>query len=73
MIGCWMLAVIGSVLSEERSKQVDGIYPLYSDSLYPRHDQPITSLATIGPLLSRPTGRSKDPQQYRYRCIVSLS
>ena len=50
-----------SVLSEERSKQVDGIYLLYSDSLYPCYDQPITSLATIGPLLSQPTGRSKRP------------
>ena len=59
MIGCWMLAVIGSVSSEERSKQVDGIYLLYSNSLYPHCDQPITSLATIDPLLSQPTGRSE--------------
>ena len=48
MIGCCMLAMIGSVSSEERSKQVDGIYPLYSDSLYPCHNQPITSFTTIG-------------------------
>ena len=72
-IGCWMLAVIGSVLSEERSKRVDRIYPLYSDSLYPQCDQLITSLTTINPLLSQPTGRSKDPHQYWYHCIVSLS
>ena len=59
--------------SEERSRQVDGIYPLYSDSLYPRHNQPITLLTTIGTLLSQPTGRPKDPPQYQYHCIVSLS
>ena len=52
MIGCWKIVAIGSVLSEERSRQVDGIYPLYSDSFYPHQDQPITLLATIGPLLS---------------------
>ena len=73
MMGCWILAVIGSVLSEERSKWVDGIYPLYSDSLYPHYNQPITSLATIDPLLSRPTGRSKDPHWYWRHCIVPLS
>ena len=73
MMGCCMLAVIGSVSSEERSKRVDGIYPLYSDSLYPFHNQPITSLTTIGPLLSQPTSRSKDPHWYQYHCIVSLS
>ena len=72
-IGCWRLVAIVSVLREERSKQVDGIYLLYLDSLYLRHDQPITSLATIGPLLSWPTGRSEDPHQYQYPCIVSLS
>ena len=64
IIGCWRLAVIGSVLSEERSKQVDGIYPLYLDFLYPHYDQPITSLATIETLLSQPTGRSEDPHRY---------
>ena len=73
MIGCWILAVIGGVLSEERSKRVDGIYPLYLDSLYPHCDQPTTSLATINPLLSQPTGRSKDPPQYQCCCVVSLS
>ena len=73
MIGCWMLAVIGSVSSEERSKQVDGIYPLYSGSLYPCCNQLITSLTTINPLLSWPTGRSEDPHQYQYHWIVSLS
>ena len=73
MIGCWMLAVIGSVPSEERSEWVDGIHPLYSDSLYPHHDQPITLLATISPLLSWPTGRSENPHQYQYCYIVSLS
>ena len=52
MIGCWMLAVIGSAPSEERPKRVDGIYPLYLDSLYPCRDQLITSLATTSPLLS---------------------
>ena len=62
-----------SVSSEERSKWVDGIYLLYLDSLYPHHNQPITSLITISPLLSQPTGRSKDPHRYQYRCIVSLS
>ena len=72
MMGCWMLAVIGSVSSKERSRRVDGIYPLYLDSLYPCHNQPITLLATISPLLSRPTGRSKDPHWYQYCCIVSL-
>ena len=66
MIGCWMLAVIGSVSSEERSKQVDGIYPLYLGSLYPRCDQPITSLATIKVLLSQPTPRSEDPLWHWY-------
>ena len=65
MIGCWVLAVIGSGLNVERSKRVDGNYPLYLDSFYPRHDQPITLLATINPLLSQPTNRSKDPHQYR--------
>ena len=73
MIGCWMLVVIGSVLGEERSKWVDGIYLLYLDSLYPHCDQPITSLTTIGPLLSWPTGRSADPHRYQYHWIVSLS
>ena len=63
MIGCWKIAAIGSVLSEERSKWVDGIYPLYSDSLYPCCDQPITSLATISPLLSWPIGRI-DPKTH---------
>ena len=70
MIGCWKLVVIGSVLSEERSKPVDGIYLLYSDSLYPCHDQPITLLATIDPLFSQPTGRSADPQWCWYHWIV---
>ena len=73
MMGCWRLAAIDSVSSEERSKQVDEIYLLYSDSFYPRYDQPITSLATIGTLPSQPTGRSEDPHQYQYHCIVSLS
>ena len=73
MIGCWKIVAIGSVLSEERSRQVDGIYPLYSDSFYPHQDQPITLLATIGPLLSWPTGRSKNPHWYQYHCIVPLS
>ena len=73
MIGCWILAVIGSVLSEERSKWVDGIYLLYSDSFYPHRNQPITILTTIEPLFRRPTGRSKDPHRYQYHCIVSLS
>ena len=54
MIGCWRLAAIGSVSSEERSRQVDGIYLLYSDSLYPCHDPPITSLTTIRLLGSVP-------------------
>ena len=52
MIGCWKIVAIGSVLSEERSKGVDGIYPLYLDSFYPHYDQPITLLAPVGPLLS---------------------
>ena len=56
-------------VDEERSKQVDGIYPLYSDSLYPCCNQPITSLTTIGPLLSKPTGRSEDPHWYLSCCI----
>ena len=73
IIGCWMLAVIGSVSSKGRSKQVYGIYLLYSDSFYPCYDQPITLLATIGPLLSQPTGRSEDPHRYQYHCIISLS
>ena len=65
MIGCCILA-IGSVLSEERLRRVDGIYLLYSDSLYPRRNQPITLLATINPLLSQPADRSKDPHWYQY-------
>ena len=73
MIGCWKIVAIGSMSSEDRSKQVDGIHPLYSDSLYPCCDQPITSLATISPLLSQPTGRSEDPHRYWCRCIVLLS
>ena len=73
MIGCWKIVAIGSMSSEDRSKQVDGIHPLYSDSLYPCCNQPITSLATISLLLSQPTGRSKDPHQYWCCCIVPLS
>ena len=67
-VACWPLEY--SVSSEERLRQVDGIYLLYSDSLYPHHNQPITSLATIAPLLSWPTGRSEEPHRYRYCWIV---
>ena len=42
-VGHWGIVCVKS----ERSRQVDGIYLLYLDSLYPHHDQPITSLATI--------------------------
>ena len=59
-----------SLSIEERSKQVDGIYLLYLDPLYPYCNQPVISLTTVRPLLSQPTGRSKDPPQYWYCCIV---
>ena len=51
-MGYCMLAMRGVVCRRERSRQVDGIYLLYSDSLYPHHNQPITSLATTEALLS---------------------
>ena len=70
MMGCCNKDIEGIVVVWEGSRWVDGIYLLYSDSLYPHHDQPITSLATIKALLSQPTDRSKDPHQYRYHWIV---
>ena len=38
MIGCWSRDIWSSVLTEMGQGEVDGIYPLYSDSLYPRRD-----------------------------------
>ena len=54
----------------ERSRQVDGIYLLYSDSLFYHHNWPITLFAAITLLLSQPTSRSEDPHQYWYCWLV---
>ena len=70
MIGCWRRDIVGIVKIWDGSRRVDGIYPLYLDSLYPHHNQPITSHATIKVLLSQPTCRSKDPLQPQYHWIV---
>ena len=54
MVGCWSRDIDGIVRCLRWSRRVDGIYPLYSDSLYPRHNQPITSLATIDSYSANP-------------------
>ena len=71
----WVLDIGSHLVCQvrKRSKWVDGICLLYSDSLYLCHDQPITLLTTIGPLLSWPTHRSEGPHQYWYCWIVSWS
>ena len=78
MIGCWILAVIGSVSSEERSKQVDGIYLLYSDSLYPCHDHqshhsPLSILYSANPLVDLKTHISTNAIELFFVMILTTS
>ena len=73
MIGCWSKDIWTSVLSEKGQGELMGSIHCTRIPFYPRHDQPITSLAATKVLLSQPIRRSEDPLRHQYRSIASLS
>ena len=73
MIGCWKIADMVVCRVGKGQSELMGSIHCTRISLYPCYDQPIMSLTTIEPLLSRPTGRSEDPHWYQHCCIVPLS
>ena len=69
MIGCGMLAVIGSVSSEERSKQVDGPIsctwiPFILITINQSHHSPLSNLYSANP--------QKDPKTHTNTHIIVL-
>ena len=73
IIGCWRLVAVGSVLSEERSKWVDGIYPCTQNPfiliiISQSHLSLLSDLYSANPLVD-----PKSPHWYQCYCIVPLS
>ena len=69
-VGCWKIVAIS--VSTRKVKVscwgLSAVLGFFLSLLWPT----ITSLATIRPLLSQPTGRSEDPPQYWCCYVVSL-
>ena len=70
MVGCWRRDIDGVVCCLRWVKVSWWDLSVYSDSLYPHRNQPITSLTTIEILLIQPTHRSEDPLWHWYCWIV---